>query len=348
MLLDEPALRALAPEQLPTRRVARYEGDDMSVRMADLPAEDQARVRLLYDALSRLLGELRQALRLPAGDGRAPGGFSNGSPDVEDADADQVDAARRVLKRTGADPEWRRAVDATRALRGDEATKQALHDIRGGALTALSLTLQLLALRDISTGDVVRSFYLTRDHLKIMRNALEDIDADARARDTAYRDHGTHLLFEKWAAATHRQAPDRAASVVVDSSYEGPVSRRCLEFSALDRVLYNLLNNAVRFTNDGEVGLQLRAIEGNLRFVVANAITAEQRASLTQAHGDSLGDLYLGGFTTGGEGVGLSICAAFVANAYGLSDVEEAIRDRYVGATMMDDVFVAWFHWPMP
>ena len=84
-----------------------------------------------------------------------------------------------------------------------------------GALTALSLTLQLFSFRQISTADVVRTFYLTRDHLKIMRNALEDIDPPARERDMAYRDHGTHLLFEKWASATHRHVPDRSARVVV-------------------------------------------------------------------------------------------------------------------------------------
>ena len=112
--------------------------------------------------------------------------------------------------------------------------------------------------RALPSARISRPFYLTRDHLKIMRNALEDVDTVARERDRTARDHGARLLFEKWSSALHRLPGDRSARVEVDSTYEGPVSRRCLEFSALDRVLYNLMNNAVRFTANGVVTLYLR------------------------------------------------------------------------------------------
>ncbi|MEO8336401.1 MAG: ATP-binding protein [bacterium] len=342
MPLDAAAIIALAPERLPNLRVTRYVGDGMAVRMDDLTPDDARNVRRLYAALSTLLGELRKALCIPAGDGTAPGGFSNGSPDVQDASAECVAAARTVLIRTAEDPDWRDAILAARALRGrtsagDKTQRQAVHDIRGGALAALSLTIELVAHGRVSTADVVRAFYLTRDHLKIMRNALEDIDIPARLRDTAVRDHGTHLLFEKWSSA----------HIQVDSDYEGPVSKRCLEFSALDRVLYNLMNNAVRFANDGKVDLHLRAFDDNLRFVVANEVANTQRTTLHERYGDAIGSLFLDDFTTGGEGVGMTVCAEFVANAYGLSNAARAVQGGYVGARMLDDTFVAWFHWPV-
>ena len=358
MHLDESSLIALAPAQLANHRTERYGGGGMGVRMSDLAPDDQARIRALYLALSSLLGDLRIALRIPAGDGAAPGGFSNGSPDVGDTSVAEVPRAVEVLRRTAADPLWIAAINGTRALRypsmdsgaSDAAVtlqRQALHDVRSGALAALALTLQLISMGGATTADVVRCFYLTRDHLKIMRNALEDIDSVARERDRGQREHGSDLLFEKWSAATHRLAPDRWARVEVDSNYDGPVSQRCLEFSALDRVLYNLMNNAARFTADGVVELYLRSIGDNLRFVVVNAASAEQRALLDESQGDSLGNLFLGGFTTGGEGVGLSICGEFVANAYGLPGAAEAVEGGHVGATNVDGAFVAWFHWPL-
>ena len=209
MRLDESSILALAPERLLNQRVSRYGGDGMDVRMQDLSRDDARHVATLYAALSALLGELREALGLPAGDGRAPGGFSNGSPDLYHASEQSAASARQVLARTARDPAWREAMAAARALRGagpgtadDAAQKrmltQVLHDVRGGALAALALTLDLIGIRSASTADIVRTFYLTRDHLKIMRNALADVDVEARDRDRAYRDHGTRLLFEKW------------------------------------------------------------------------------------------------------------------------------------------------------
>ncbi|MEO5814358.1 MAG: ATP-binding protein [Gemmatimonadaceae bacterium] len=352
MQLDEQTLVALAPTLLVNLRVARYVGDGMAVQMADLTVDDARNVRRLYDSLAELLGRLREALCIPAGDGVAPGGFSNGSPDVHDASTACIAAAMQVLADTAKDPAWRDAIGAARALRapisnGDTTQRQAIHDIRGGALAALSLTIDLAGYGRISTADVVRTFYLTRDHLKIMRNALEDIDVAARQRDMNQRDHGAHLLLEKWTSAEHRQPDDRSARVNVHTTYEGPVSQRCLEFSALDRVLYNLMNNAVRFSSDGAVDLHLRALGENLRFVVANRVTTDQRSTLGARYATGLGKLFLDNFTTGGEGVGMTICAEFVANAYGLSKVKQAVNGGYVGAELVGDAFVAWFHWPV-
>jgi signal transduction histidine kinase len=352
MHLEESTILELAPAHLTNLRQRRYGGDGMGVRLGDLPAGDVAGIRALYSALSRLLAELRTALRIRGPDLPEREEVSGGLPDLTESSVGVADA-REVLRRTATDPAWRAAIMAARALAypkngaGDiSLQRQALHDVRGGALAALALTLDLIAITDTSTADVVRAFYLTRDHLKIMRNALEDVDTEARERDRASRDHGAGLLFEKWSSAVHRLPGDRSARIEVHSTYRGPVSRRCLEFSALDRVLYNLMNNAVRFTADGVVSLHLQQIEGNLRFVVANEVASSQIAALQEDFRDDLGKLFLGGFTTGGEGVGLNICGEFVANAYGLSDVSTAVRERHVGAAIINSAFVAWFHWP--
>ena len=358
MSFDDRFLFDLAPARLNNLRQTRYGGGDMGVLLSELPPDDATHVRELYAALSTLLGGLRVALRIPAGDGGAPGGFSNGSPDIGDASVGEIEQAITILRSTAKSPQWSSAIHGARALHAHQQddgrsesdvvrVRQAFHDVRGGALAALALTLEFIAIGGATTADVVRCFYLTRDHLKIMRNAIEDIDTGARARDQVQRDHGADLLFEKWSGATHRLAAGASARVAVDSTYDGPVSRRCLEFSALDRVLYNLMNNAVRFTTDGVVELYLRMVHGNLRFVVANATSAEHRAVLARNHGDAMGTLFLGGFSTGGEGVGLSICGEFVANAYGLASGEDAIAGGHVGAKIVDGAFVAWFHWPL-
>ena len=72
MRLDESSILALAPERLLNQRVSRYGGDGMDVSMRDLTTDDARHVAKLYGALSTLLGELREALGVPAGDGRLP------------------------------------------------------------------------------------------------------------------------------------------------------------------------------------------------------------------------------------------------------------------------------------
>jgi len=76
-----------------------------------------------------------------------------------------------------------------------------------------------------------------------------------------------------------------------------------MKASAVDRVVYNYVNNATRFSAGG-------------------------------------------GLTRGGNGLGLSNCADFVAAAFGLPDIDAALRGRYLGAVVEDGWYLAWAHWP--
>jgi len=36
-----------------------------------------------------------------------------------------------------------------------------------------------------------------------------------------------------------------------------------------------------------------------------------------------------------------------VSRAYGVASTEALVSDGYVGAKVLDDLFVTWFHWPL-
>lgn len=339
------------PSSLPTRRTERYGGAGVDVTMRHFGEADRQRLRLLYDALGQLVDLVR-----PDG----PACVENGSGiDLLRAFADTAPWRRALsaARQLGLDTPEVRTVGAVgddprvRHLRG------AVHDCRGGALQALVMLLQLVAIGVCTPADVLRVFHLTRDHLKIMRNAVPDLDAAAYARDCETRLHDARLLVEKWARADHRLDEGTQATVAFRCDYSGAVAERCIEFAALDRVVYNTVNNAVRHAADGRVEVLVTPLAApvleapvlDLRFEVVNAVTPAQRRLLDaraagEAHGH--GSLFAGGFTTGGSGLGLGICAEFVQHAYGLGSLEQALADGYLGVHVEDDLFRIWFHWP--
>jgi signal transduction histidine kinase len=240
--------------------------------------------------------------------------------------------------------------EATYPTQPGETLRKVVHDIKGGGFMALSLYLQMLDMGLEKPDDVPRMFFLTRDHLKIMRNAVEGIDPQAQARDASAIDHGVSLLVEKWDHARHG-VQQTTAEVIVTDTFDGVISERCLEFSALDRVIYNLINNAARHTANGKVYFAIVPLETDhpqhLRFVIYNQVRSEQRDTLRERFANNLGELFRGGFTTGGTGVGLRICADFVNNAYGIHSFEKGLSGGYFGARLLGDYFVNWVHWPL-
>lgn len=228
---------------------------------------------------------------------------------------------------------------------------KVIHDLRGGALQALAIQLYFIAAGMTEPRDLVQMFYLVRDHMKIMRNALPDLDPEQYALDRSDKLHNVALLIEKWQDAALRVEARDLVHVQVMTNFDGSIATRCLEFSALDRVLYNLMNNALRHTTTNEIGLAMLPLPPdkatNLRFVVANRVSAEQQLRLREQYSDNLGNLFQGGFTTGGTGLGMRICADFVRKAYGLAEIEQGVREGYLGVTLLDDYFLVWFHWPL-
>jgi signal transduction histidine kinase len=196
--------------------------------------------------------------------------------------------------------------------------------------------------------------FRVRDHRKIMRGALLELDDPRRERDRSLKRHDVQLLVEKWSGARVPVEGDggvREVGVRLDQRFDGSVCESCIEFTALDRVLYNLINNALRHARGGGVHVVLSAVpEGeptDLHVAVANRVAPADAAALRGRFGDDLGGLFAGGYSTTGSGLGMRICADMVGNAYGLDEPEDCVDGGYLGAVLEGDVFGAWFHWPL-
>jgi signal transduction histidine kinase len=321
---------ALAPVDLPSYRQIRYDGDGMALDIDALTSEDRRIIELLYQRLGDLLAILR-------------------------GHRDNPEETHRQLGVYGSSVDWGGLIQQVRDLGGssqsDDPTRaKVFHDLRGGGFMALSVYLQLIRLGLVQSEDTHRMFNLTRDQLKIMRNSVRGIDAEGFERDRDHRLHHIDLLLEKWGGGEGHRLQSGSAEVLVDCQFHGAVSERCLEFSALDRVLYNLVNNATAHSADGRVYiniLPLGANPENLRFVIFNRADDQQRDRILARFPVGPGQLFRGGFTTGGSGLGMRICADFVCNAYGLPSVDAALAEGHLGAKFLDGQFVAWFHWPI-
>ncbi|WP_298819958.1 ATP-binding protein [Chloroflexus sp.] len=328
--LSDETVKALAPCNLPFLRHDPFVRSASSASILALPPVVQQVVRRLYDTLLDIFARFDRLRQV------------------------NHDELRQVLH----DADWHHLLHELRSIslsHHDPVLGQVIHDIRGGSLQALALQLQLLEADQSLPVETERIYLLTRDHLKIMRNCLPDLDPERTARDVELRAHGVDLLLEKWQQADYR-LPDGSASIVVDARYDGVVADRCVEFSALDRVVYNLVNNATRHSADQRVMIGIFPLfeceSPSLRIVVANRIDPLQRSALEQRFGQHWSALFRGGFSfssdgSRGHGFGLAICAELVANAYGVANGSAAIAGGYVGARPHGDLFVAWFHWPI-
>ena len=125
-----------------------------------------------------------------------------------------------------------------------------------------------------------------------------------------------------------------------------------MEFGALDRVLYNLVNNACRHTASGRVKLSIHSHPvgdeqpDDLRFEVSNPVDEADGRHLRN-RGD-LAALFQPSVSSTGSGFGMTVALDFVSNAYGLPQREQALAGRYLGARLTpENDFVAWFHWPV-
>lgn len=323
-------LHQLAPAQLVSYRSSRFIGDTLSVMMRDFAEVDRQILQRVYAALGQLLSVLAAA-----------------KDNEAQAEWPSVEAALQRIDWQDVVRSMQEFGKATLVQHSSPSLDAVIHDLRGGSFLALSVTLQLLRRGRIQPGDLLRAFFLTRDHLKMMRNGVPDLDPSIYQRDRQQKAHSVQLLIEKWSEATH-QLHGHTARVVLDSQFDGNVSERCIEFAALDRVLYNLINNAARHAADQYVYLVIFPLdEHNVRFVVYNRVAPEHRSLLRERFGDNLSALFEGGFTTGGTGLGMRICADFVADAYGVHGFKRCLTEGYVGANGVDDYFVTWFHWPV-
>lgn len=325
---------ALAPQNVVNHRSRRYSGDTVCSSMEDFVSSDQQIIERVYQFLIALFERLS-----------APPTTDLAGPLKEVLRNFQFYALVDEMRQLGA---------ASHQVQPSDGLAKTIHDLRGGALTSLVGHLDaVIDLNDEATAPAPL-FALVRDHLKIMRNSLSDLDYPRRQHDLLPRAHSIRVMIDKWRDLQYGPA-DRLVRVrVICTHEEGTLSECCVESAAIDRILYNLMNNAVRHAVAPEVELCVIAVpEGgspqSLRFVVTNTVSDEDRAFLQELRGDGqdLQALYERGVSSNGSGLGLTIAAEFVACAYGLLDPQEAATEHYVGATLQDDQFVTWFHWPL-
>ena len=332
MPLNQTELMDLAPQQLEAKRDGRYLGEGYGVSIDVFAPRDQTIIKDVYAVLLELFEFLKDR---------------KGAPE-----------RLKEIKQWVVDHNWQQYIydlqslgNDTKSYNDSELVRQVIHDVRGGSLAALSVTLQLLLLDVHEHTDPIHMFFLTRDHLKIMRNAIPDLDPERTQKDRTDNRHHIQLMVEKW-TDSHLALHDQQADIKLDCQFNGDISERCMEFSALDRVVYNIMNNAVRFTADHTVYFSIFGLEDaehpqNVRFVVCNQITEDHHQTLRTRFGDQTNQVFGTDFTTGGSGMGMAICAGFVANAYGLNSIERALNEGYCGAKIINDTFVTWFHWPV-
>ena len=138
----------------------------------------------------------------------------------------------------------------------------------------------------------------------------------------------------------------------------------CLESAAIDRIFYNLANNACRHAATDRLDMVVFPIPDAagecLRFVLSNEVNDRDAAYLrsitegslaapeaAKGQGTTLIPLFTPKVSTTGSGFGLTVVADFVAGAFGLRDRTQALRERYVGAVLEGNTFRIWFHWPV-
>ena len=341
--MPEEPLLALAPLSLPNRRNTRYIGDDSYIGLDQLADRDQTLLKNLY----QILGELLSAL--------------------VDTATDNAAKWQEVIRWTehhdlnGLIDEVREMGVASHARGSTEALAKAMHDLRGGALSALLGRLQLVTRLPRTERELQTIFVLTRDHLKIMRNAVVGLDEPRREADRIPKAHAARLIVEKWhGSVVGPNWGERPIRFLVDCRYDGALTECCLESAAIDRIFYNLANNACRHASGDRLEMAIFPLPSGecLRFVLSNQVNEEDARllrglqpegadSVDRGTGQSFFVLFEPTVSSTGSGFGLTVVADFVASAFGLKNRQEALRNRYVGAVLDGSTFRVWFHWPI-
>ena len=333
------ALLDLAPLELRNLRADRYQGENVSIPLSAFAAADREIVLQVYTWINELLGILGKEASATVAVGEIRRFLGR-------AGLDHMRSNLRVLGRATLDGD-----------QPDRAIGKAIHDIRGGALTALFMRLELFGEGAMAKRDRRALFMLTRDHGKIMRSAIADLDPDRRKRNLAPQSHHVSLLTEKWHdAIVGRSFGREAIRLGIDCRFDGTVTECCLESAAIDRVFYNLVANALRHTANERLELSIfevpRSPGSNLRFVLRNSLgEADEKRLLELANAGegatSLGRIFQSGVSTTGSGLGLSIVADLVTQAFGIASEERALALGYFGACLLEGKFTVWFHWPI-
>ena len=309
------------------RRADRYAGTGLSWSIDNLSKIDRTVIIAFYRAVGRLM-------------------------DLSEWASDDPIAQKEAVTKWAEDENWAQCWRGVASLgpetyvllKSDHRLRQVIHDLRGGPLTSLVMVVSMLT-NNIDT-DISYIWLLARDVRKITRNCFPDLDREAYVADLGHKAHSIRLLAEKWSLV------QRGAGVDVYSEFGGNIANSCIEFSALDRVLYNLMNNALRESAADAPPVQLymfteakQADATDVRFYIRNSIEASKFDELSQRFGENLSELFLTSYSTTGSGIGMQIVGDFVGQAYGVS-TRRALEQRILGAMISPQYFDVWFHWP--
>lgn len=317
----------LTSTDLKINRQDRYDGGGFTVYLSDMAPEDVSLVLRLYQSLKSIYD-----LWLYMGD--SPNYQLLRTSLKQFCDMEFIMAARAI------------GVASYNLDDPPPQLRKACHDLRGGALSSLTGYARLISRLPEDDNLVRKAVFLARDHAKMMRNILPDLDVAIRTADESLKLHSIREFIDKWHQMTIEIGSKRV-QILAETDFDCYITNRCLESSAVDRVLYNYINNAVRFSAGEYVRLNVIQIKNSfIRWVVENELTDRQKTWLEETLEGSLQDLFQGGYTRGGQGIGLSSCTDLVAASFGVSS-DEAIEKRYLGAKVCDNVYYAWFHWPI-
>lgn len=305
----------------------RYQPDELIVRLEHFGPDDQKRIRDLYDfAQGTYVDWLESETRAP-------------EAAMARIQATDLTELRNELAQLGDD-----SADEPRI-------SSIMHDIRGGTTAAFLSLAELLLDQDVSqdkqTAYLQQLIWLVRDEAKVMRGIIEDLDPEMREPDAEHKPHSVSDLVRKWQGMRY-DGGDTVVSLAVNNELgTASLANRCLEASAIDRVSYNFINNASRFSASGEVVIDLRPLtEFDMgRVTVGNDLTPDEADWLEKKLASDPMALFRPEVTRGGTGLGLNACAEVVGAAFELTP-DQAVRERVIGYKLIEGRFYAWFCWP--
>jgi len=318
---------AALPEPTAPVSERRYRPDDLVVRLEHFGAVDQRRIRELYDFAQGVYEDwLASEARDPASA-------------MARIRATDLATLRDELAQLGDNSS------------DDPRLTAILHDIRGGSTAAFLSLAEFLLGREVPEATqreyLQQLIWLVRDEAKVMRGIIADLDPALREPDEEHKPHSVSDLVRKWQGMRYDGGGTVVSLSVNNELGTSSLANRCLEASAIDRVSYNLLNNAARFSSSGEVTVDLRPLEQHRmgRVTVVNDLTAEEAGWLEERLASDPMALFRTDVTRGGTGIGLAACAEIVGAAFELTP-DQAVRERIIGYKLVDGRFYAWFCWP--
>ena len=252
-----------------------------------------------------------------------------------------------VLWRTVEPEDVRRALNRlTAALKKNfPDSHKTIHDVRGGTVFGLLSGGREFLVECISLSELQM---MAAEEMKFMRGLFPHLDPQkSYEEERQISVHSVNAVLKSWKDRTVLK-DGRMVKVEAETFFEGDISCRCIETSALERVLVNLTNNACRYSLGDKVQLTiLRAGESTTRWCVLNPISESQKEWLSDKLDDNGLALFQAGTTSEGEGLGLDSCADVIAQVFGYPMKAELISRGYLGIRVWDNVFCAWFHWPV-